>query len=99
MQIIQIQAVPAQTLQVTLSGQSVQISLYQKTTGLFCDVSVNNSVIVTGVICQNLNRIVRDVYRGFIGDLAFLDQQGTLDPTYDLFGTRYLLLYLAPGEL
>jgi hypothetical protein len=99
MQIIQIQAVPAQMLQVTLSGQSVQISLYQKTTGLFCDVSVNNSVIVTGVICQNLNRIVRDVYRGFVGDLAFLDQQGTSDPTYDLLGTRYLLLYLAPGDL
>ena len=99
MQIIQIQAVPAQTLQVTLSGQSVQISLYQKTTGLFCDVSVNNSVIVTGVICQNLNRIIRDVYRGFIGDLAFLDQQGTSDPTYELLGTRYLLIYLALGDL
>jgi hypothetical protein len=99
MQIVPIADVPAQTLSVTLAGQSCRISLYQKSTGLYCDLDVNNAPIVTGVICENLNRIVRDLYLGFIGDLVFLDAHGNADPASPGLGTRFLLGYLEKSDL
>ena len=81
MQTIPIADVPSQTLSVQLGGQSCSISIYRKSTGLFCNLSVANVLIIGGVICQNVNRIVRDAYLGFVGDLVFLDTQGTDDPT------------------
>jgi hypothetical protein len=100
---IPLQAVPAQQVTVSLANQPCQIKVYQKTFGLFLDLSVNNSLIVGGVLCQNLNRIVRSLYLGFIGDLGFVDTQGSNDPDYTGLGARYLLVYLevsdlAPGE-
>lgn len=49
--------------------------------------------IITGVLCQDRNRIVRNAYLGFVGDLAFIDTQGTGDPVQAALGTRYLLTY------
>lgn len=96
---IPIQATPSQTLAVTLSGQATQLNIYQKRSGLYMDVLVNNTLIIGGVICENLNRIVRSLYLGFLGDLMFLDNQGTSDPEYTGLGTRYTLVYLLPDEL
>jgi hypothetical protein len=96
-QIIPLQPVPNQTLQVQLSNQPIVLNVYQLAYGLFVDVFVGTSLIAAGVICENLNRIVRDAYRGFVGDLAFLDVQTTggegSDPVYTGLGTRYLLIY------
>lgn len=99
MQVIPIQDVYSQTLQVTLSGQSCNINLYQLSTGLFCDLYVANTLIIGGVICQNINRIVRDLYLGFIGDLSFIDIQGNNDPSSPGLGSRYLLCYLDTFDL
>lgn len=107
MQIIPISDVYSQTIpSVQLAGQNCQINLYQKSTGFYCDLFVNNSPIVTGRICQNLNRIVGRLYMGFVGDLMFIDQQGTfaipstgLDPSSPGLGTRYLLCYLSTADL
>ena len=68
-------------------------------TPVFIDLEVNNAPIISGVICLNGVKIVRDAYLGFIGDLAFYDTQGSTDPVYSGFGTRYILVYLAPGDL
>lgn len=97
--IIPVQAVPSQTLAVTLAGQGCQIELYQKTTGLYCNLYINNVLIIGGVICENLNRIVRSLYLGFIGDLCFLDNQGSTDPVYTGLGTRYSFIYLEASDL
>ena len=96
---IPLQDVPAQLVKVSLSSQSCQINIYQNSYGLFCDLSVGNIPIISGVICQNLNRIVRDLYLGFVGDLVFNDTQGASDPTSPGLGTRYVLLYLTPTDL
>jgi len=98
MQIIPIKDTPAQTVNVTLNGQNCQLNIYVKSTGTYCDVYVNTVQIIAGVACQNLNRIVRDTYLGFIGDLFFNDTQGLSDPTYPGFGTRYQFMYALPGE-
>jgi len=99
-QTIPVQAVPNQTLSLTLNDQAVTLNIYQKSSGLYMDVLVNNTdVIVGGVICQNLNRIVRDLYLGFTGDFSWFDNQGNSDPEYTGIGDRWTLLYLEPADL
>ena len=99
MQTVPIQAVANQTLQVQLGTQACSLNIYQQTYGLYVDVYVNNVLIIAGVIAENLNRIVRSVYLGFVGDFAFVDTQGSSDPIYTGLGDRYQLIYLEPADL
>jgi hypothetical protein len=110
---IPIQPVASQSFSVTLAGQSCQINVYQKTwyeTGpdegeflpqyaVYLDLYVNNALLIGGVICRNMVRIVRDAYFGFIGDLAFYDSQGADDPVASGLGSRFQLIYLEAADL
>jgi hypothetical protein len=99
MQILPTAAIPSQSMTAALAGQSCRINVYTKSTGLFCDLYVNDNLIVGGVICLNTVLIVRDAYFGFVGDLAFFDLQGSTDPIYSGLGTRYILGYVEASEL
>jgi len=108
MQIIPLTAVPSQLVNVLLAGQNCQIKVYQKSTGMFVDLYVDNALIIGGVIAENLNRIVRDAYLGFVGDLVFYDTQSTVqadgtlggaDPSYTGLGAQFQLLYVTAAEL
>ena len=99
MLIIPIADRPAQSLKVSLGGQSCQIEINQKSTGLFLSLYVNDAPIVLGVACRNGVRMVREAYRGFVGDLAFADTQGASDPSYPGLGDRFALAYLEPADL
>lgn len=99
MLVVPLDAVPSQTLTTNLSNQPCQISVYQKQSGLYLDLYVNNVLIIGGVLCLNRNRIVRDLYLGFAGDLAFLDNQGNSDPVFTGLGDRFTLMYILPSEL
>ena len=99
MQTVPLQALPNQTVNIQLNGQSCTLNVYQKSTDMFMDVLVNDVLIIGGVICENLNRIVRSLYLGFIGDFAWVDTQGNDDPYYSQIGTRFYLLYFNAGEL
>jgi hypothetical protein len=98
MQLINLQPVPAQTLQTVLNGQNVAISVYQRTTGLYVDTSVNGVPTSAGVIAQNQNPLVPTSYLGFAGNLLFNDTLGTEDPTYTGLGSRFVLLFLTAAE-
>jgi len=91
--IIPVDPVASQTFQVQLGNQSCSINIYQKSTGLYFDMTVNNNPCVQTMICLNLIGLVREAYQGFTGQLFFFDTQGTNDPTYDGLGSRYLLIY------
>ena len=99
METIPVQSVANQTLTVQLNNQSTQLNIRQTRFGMFMDMLVNGQTIVSGTICQNLNRIVRDLYLGFQGDLMWFDNQGDTDPDYTGLGDRYTLLYLSPDDL
>ena len=106
MLIVPINDVPSQSINVQLANQNCTINLYQKSTGFYCDLYVNDTLIIGGVICQNLNRIVRSLYLGFAGDLCFFDTQGSItlpsngqDPSSPGLGSRYLLCYLETADL
>lgn len=99
MMLIPIQALPNQNLQVQLANQPCTIELIQTAYGLICNLYISSTLIIGGVLCENLNRIVRSLYLGFIGDLVFNDTQGTSDPDYTGLGMRYQLIYLEASDL
>lgn len=102
MLVVPLQTLPSQSLQIQLDGQSCTLNVYQYAFGLFMDVYVAGAPIITGVICQNLNRIVRSAYLGFSGDFAFVDTKGDTDPIYTGLGdssARYQLVYLEESDL
>lgn len=96
---IPISAVPSQSLTAMLGGQLCQIKLYQKSTGVYLDLAVNDAPIVTASLCVDRARLVRHEYLGFTGDLVVVDTAGTSDPDYAGFGTRYVLMYLEAEDL
>lgn len=84
--------IPAQALQVVLGNDTLDLSLYQKTTGLFCDAKVNGVVVCYGVFCVNLSKLLPS-YALEVGNVFFYDTQGTGYPTYLGLGSRYILIY------
>ena len=95
---IPLQAIPSQLCKVILAGQNCQILIYQKDQGVFVDINSNDVEIVTGVIALDIVPLVCREYLGFSGNLMFNDNQGTSDPNYSGFGTRYSLIYLTAEE-
>ena len=91
--VIPIDAVPNQTVQVTVAQQNCNITLRQQRTGVYFDLTVGGVPIVVGRICLDRVPLVRAAYTGFIGDFAIVDIQGLTDPQYTGLGSRYLLVY------
>ncbi len=99
MQIVPVQAIASQSLEVILESQACTLNFYQKSTGLFGDIYVNDLPILTGQQCVNQVLMVRRAYLGFVGDLAFYDTLGDEDPQYEGLGSRFLLLYFSASDL
>lgn len=99
MLIVPVQAVPNQTFSILLGNQSCQITLSTRLLGLYFSLSVANTPILTNIVCQNQNRLVRYAYLGFIGDFWFMDTQGATDPVYSGLNSRYLLEYWEASDV
>jgi hypothetical protein len=99
MQIVPLTDAYSQTLNITLGGQACQIDLKTRSTGLYCDLYVNDELKLGGAVCRNLARIVINTYLGFSGDLMFSDTQGTDDPSSPGLGSRFLLFYIEASDL
>jgi hypothetical protein len=97
--LIPLQPIASQSLTVTLAGQSTRIDVYQKSSFLYTDIVVDGRPIQQGRMALNAVRLVRHAYLGFIGDLAFVDMQGTTDPVWTGLGSRYQLVYLTAADL
>lgn len=87
-------AIPAQKLSITLGTQRCQISVYQKSTGLYFDLLLAGVPVAVGVYCANRTNLVRNQYVSFAGNLAFIDTMGDNDPDYTGLATRYRLVYV-----
>lgn len=96
---VPLQAVPNQTLTVSLGGQNVQLAIRQNGANLYFDLLSNLNPIVRARICRDRQRIlIGSHYRGFIGDFAFVDLRGSDDPFYSGLGDRWQLYYLEASE-
>ena len=98
MQNIPLQPVPTQATKVVLGGQNVQLLIYQKPQGVFVDINADGADIVVGIIARDAVPLMCRNYMGFIGNLLFVDTQGSSDPTYDGLGSRFSLVYLTAEE-
>lgn len=101
MQIIPIQAIASQSFSTTLNGQDCVISIYQKSTGVYFDLTLNGAseAIVQTSLCHDRVFLVRYPYLGFLGNLSFVDTQGASDPQYQGLGTRYIFVYFLPSDI
>lgn len=102
--VVPIKPVPNQQVQCQLAGQACTFNIYQQAFGLYIDIYVGQTLIIAGVIAENLNRIVRSAYLGFVGDMTFFDTQATIpqngeSPVYTGLGSRFLLVYIEASEL
>ena len=68
----------------TVQGPSSQTLVdpppYVNTNPVFIDVYLNDTLLIGGVLLRNRNRVIRNSYFGFSGDLAVVDTQGNSDP-------------------
>ena len=83
---------PSQSLFVPIGGIGALVTLAQKSTGLFADVSVGGVPLVSSVLCRDGVPIINAPYLGFPGDFAFIDKQGNSDPNWLGLATRYALV-------
>lgn len=103
MLLIPLQATPSQAFQSTINGQSCNLAVYVKTDPngnqkTYVDLQLNNVSLLSCKLAQNRTFLVRYAYLGFLGDLAFVDMQGQLDPAWQGLGTRYQLVYFEPAD-
>lgn len=84
---------PSQMVSVQLGAQPCRIDIRQRRTGLFVDLYVQDVPIFQGVKALNRNKLVRDGYLGFTGDLFFVDTQGQDDPDYTGLGGRFVFVW------
>ena len=82
-----------------LGNQNCSLSVYMLGTCLFVDTAVNGVIISAAVLGRTGVSLVPTTYLGFLGQLLFVDTQGTSDPTYDGLGSRYQLLYATPADI
>lgn len=98
--LISIQPVPSQQVSCVLGGQNCQIAIYQKGNNVYVDLNSDGTDMSIAVI--GLNAVPLDScnsYDGFEGNLYFIDTQGSDDPQYTGFGSRWVLIYLTAVEV
>lgn len=94
--IIPAQAVANQELSAILDGLTARITLTTTDYGLFADVLYDNKPVSSGQLCLDRTDINPNRYRGLPQFLGFADLQGIDNPTFEGFGTRFLLIYGDP---
>lgn len=99
MKVIPLSAIASQSFAVVLASQNCTIRVYQKSTGVFLDLSVSGTPLITGVICLDMVRLIQQAYHGFTGDLMFMDTQGSEEPKFAGLGSRWVLMYLEATDL
>lgn len=84
---------PAQEMSIRLAQQSCRLRVYQKRTGLYVDLLVNDVPVATGILCRDRVWLIRNPASGFVGDFAFIDTQDASDPFYTGLSDRFRLIW------
>lgn len=90
---VPLKPIPSQSLMITLNGQQCKIKVYSKSGEVFMDLTVNEVVMFTGILCLNGISILPNDSFNFVGDLYFENSTSTENPDYTLFGDTWFLQY------
>lgn len=93
--IIPLSAIPAQRFQVVLNNQNCTITIKKRGEYCYLTLACNGDIVTENTICLAGNNLVPYNNQYFVGSLLFIDTNGYYDiPKYELFGTRYKLVYI-----
>lgn len=94
--IIPLQPLANQSFTCILDNAPAQIKLETTDYGLFASIVYNGNPVATSRLCLDRTDLNSARYNGLPQSLFFADLQGINDPTFDGFGTRYVLCYGPP---
>lgn len=86
-------SVPGQSMQILLNNQNCELSFTQRLTRIFSDLTVDGEVIWKGLLCHDRSPMKHFRTQNFVGNMVFIDGEGTEDPLYTGLGSRYRLYY------
>lgn len=99
MQTIELSTVPNQIFTTTLDGDRYEISIIQTGGCMACNVSRNETVVVSGMrITSGEFLIPFFCYQALSGNFILLTQNNEL-PDYTLFGSSQTLVYMTAAEM
>lgn len=91
---IPLSQLPAQKINTILGNQECTILIYMRGNSYYMDLAVNNNFIYQGLICGVGIDLNPYKYRGFKGELTFIDlDNDSSNIDYNLFGSKYFLIY------
>lgn len=96
-QIIPIAPVPAQKILVTLNGQNCTLILRSLDGKQYLSLSVDSNPVFYNTLIVDRIPLKKYDYLPFVGDIASVDTQGTSDPDYREWNTRFQLVYDSDG--
>ena len=96
-QIIPLAQVPSQKILVTLNGQNCTLILRSLNGKQYLSLSVDSNPVFYNTLIVDRIPLKKYDYLPFVGDLASVDMQGTDDPDYKQWNTRFQLIYDSYG--
>lgn len=99
MQQIPLTAVPTQRLAVTLDGQACSVEVRQNGRRMYLSLWLNDQMILGARVCRDRSLMLTGAhYRGFAGDLMWVDNSAFDDPQWWGLAGRWSLIYLTALE-
>lgn len=86
--------VPSQDFDIVLNGQTCTIELMRRVDKVFCSLKVDGEYIWRGHIVHDRTPIRQFLVQKFVGNLVFIDHNGTEQPDYRDFGGRWRFYYI-----
>lgn len=96
-QIIPLARVPSQKILVTLDGQGCTLVLRSLGGRQYLSLSVDSVPVFYNVLMVDRIPLKKYSYLPFSGDIAPVDMQGSSDPDWQQWGTRFQLVYDSDG--
>lgn len=90
---IPLRPVPSQKVLVNIGGKMVTILIRQLAGRQYFSMSADGVVYVESSLMVDRVPLIRARYLGFGGDFMSVDTQGTDNPSFTGWGSRYFLLY------
>jgi len=91
--VIPISAVPNQKVNAVLNGQNCSFFLREMDGRQYLSLSIDGELVFANTLMVDRIPLKKYDYLPFIGDVASVDKQGTSDPDWKEWNTRFFLIY------
>lgn len=99
MLLLPIKPEPNQRFSVVLDNQNCTFELYQRYDRIYASVYIDETPLITGVICLDCTSLMQTSTTAFSGFLCFVDTLGNEPPQWEELGTRWQLVFFSAREV